>query len=147
MLEANAAQENGESKLSDVEMSGASLSFLVAGFETTYHTLSVASYFLTTHPRVQKKLFQEIQNVKRNEEGTSLYELSQSVKYLDWVMMETLRLVPIGYRHFRKCREACDINGIHFPKGVRVDIPAYAMHRDPDIWTDPERFDPEVSFI
>lgn len=128
-------------------MSGASLSFLVAGFETTYRTLSVACYFLATHPRVQEKLFQEIQNRKQNEEGISLYELSQSVNYLDWVMMETLRLVPVGHRHFRKCREACDINGFHFPKGVRVDIPAYAMHRDPDIWADPERFDPEVSFI
>ena len=144
MLEANIAQVNGESKLSDIEMSAASLSFLVAGFDTTYNTLSVALYFLTTNPHVQEKLFQEIEGAKRSKGDVPFYDLVQSVRYLEWVLLETLRLVPIGYRHFRQCVETVEINGVLFSEGVRVEIPSYALHRDPEIWPEPEIFDPEV---
>ena len=49
------------------------------------------------------------------------------------------------YRFGRECNEACTINGIHFPKGMLVLVPVYALHRDPEYWPDPEKFEPERS--
>ena len=47
------------------------------------------------------------------------------------------------FRFGRACSEACTINGIHFPKGVMVTVPVYALHRDPEYWPEPEKFEPE----
>ena len=34
------------------------------------------------------------------------------------------------------------INGVDIPKGMTVLIPIYAMHHDPKIWPEPEKFNP-----
>ena len=47
------------------------------------------------------------------------------------------------FRYGRECNEACTINGIQFPRGMLVIVPAYALHRDPEYWPDPEKFEPE----
>lgn len=43
----------------------------------------------------------------------------------------------------RDCNEACTIKGVNVPKGMPVMITSYAVHRDPEIWPEPERFNPE----
>ena len=47
------------------------------------------------------------------------------------------------FRSVRECGEACTINGVHFPKGIMVTFLIYSLHRDPEYWPDPEKFDPE----
>ena len=43
----------------------------------------------------------------------------------------------------RLCKEDCIVNGIPITKGVTVVIPMYSFHRKPEIWPNPEKFDPE----
>jgi cytochrome P450 family 3 subfamily A len=43
----------------------------------------------------------------------------------------------------RKVIDDITILGHKFPKGALAVIPVYALHHDPDLWTDPETFDPE----
>ena len=52
-------------------------------------------------------------------------------------------LLMFPCRFARECNEACTINGIHFPKGMMIFVPVYALHRDPEYWPDPEKFEPE----
>ena len=58
---------------------------------------------------------------------------------------ETLRKCPPGYMLTRKAiKDHTFFNtNISIPKGTRIFIPVYAIHRDPNIYPDPDKFDPE----
>ncbi len=71
------------------------------------------------------------------------YEGVMNMDYLDAALSESLRLFPVAGRLERICKKTVDINGLLIPKDVVVMIPTYALHRDPDYWSDPESFKPE----
>ena len=76
-----------------------------------------------------------------------LYDFFNKIQYLDQVINEVLRLCAPAFLLLRGCERECTINGVHFPKGVDVNVPTYALHRDPEIWGEnPEKFDPAVHF-
>ena len=60
MIDATEGEDEDEGKLSDEEIVANSLTFLLAGFETTAITLSFTSYLLALHPEIQEKLQTEI---------------------------------------------------------------------------------------
>ncbi|KAG7265319.1 hypothetical protein CRUP_021628 [Coryphaenoides rupestris] len=65
------------------------------------------------------------------------------MEYLDSVINETLRLYPIAMRLERVAKASVEINGLVIPKGTVVMVPLWALHRDPDLWPNPEEFRPE----
>ena len=133
----------GVSKLSDEEIVAQSILFLLAGYETSSNTLSFTLYHLAVNADVQDKVRKEIMEVMESNAKKPLYEVAQSIAYLDCVIMEAQRLCPAAAQVNRECSEDYDLNGIHVPAGMEIVIPLYALHHDPDAWQDPEKFDPE----
>ena len=43
----------------------------------------------------------------------------------------------------RECTQECKVKDLVIPKGGMVIIPIYSIHRDPRIWPNPEKYDPE----
>lgn len=43
----------------------------------------------------------------------------------------------------RECEKTCVINGLEIPAGMGIHIPVWSLHHDPDLWHDPESFQPE----
>ncbi|CAL1280345.1 unnamed protein product [Larinioides sclopetarius] len=119
--------------------------FFLAGFETTASTLAFASYHLALNPDIQEKLVEELDEAVRRGNGELTYESIQSMKYLDNVISETLRINSPAVRLERIAGEDYKLGdtGIVIPKGTTVTVPIYAMHRDPEFFPDPEKFDPD----
>ncbi|XP_058788015.1 cytochrome P450 71D9-like isoform X2 [Vicia villosa] len=114
-----------------------------AGGETSASTIDWAMAEMIRDPRIMKKARDEVREVfkiKGRVDENCLNELN----YLKSVVKETLRLHPPAPLLLpRECGEACEINGFHIPIKTKVIINAWAIARDPNYWTEPERFYPE----
>ncbi|XP_076416759.1 cytochrome P450 3A25-like isoform X3 [Peromyscus maniculatus bairdii] len=128
--------------LSDLEILAQSITFILAGYETTSTTLSFITYLLAIYPNVQKKLQHEIDAVLPNK-APATYEALVKMEYLDMVVNESMRLYPVATRVNRLSKKDVEINGVLIPKGTVVVIPIFVLHRDPKYWPDPEEFHPE----
>ncbi|XP_031552096.1 cytochrome P450 3A2-like [Actinia tenebrosa] len=143
MLSATQPDVAEQKTLSEYEVIAQSMIFLFAGYETTSITLALTCHHLATNQDFQEKLQKEIDDVWRDEDQPPSYEVVQSLPYLDMVISETLRLYPPGFFLARECTKDCVIKGLHIKKGTPVITPAYSIHRDPEFYPDPEKFDPE----
>ncbi|XP_029190059.2 cytochrome P450 3A2-like [Acropora millepora] len=143
MLKAHEENENGVSRLSEDEIMAQSITFFLAGFQTTGNTLTCTAYYLATHPEVQDRLIREIDELKETSGDMPLYDMVQKAGYMDQVICEVLRLSGPDFLLARQCEEDSIYKGIKFPKGIGVNIPTYALHRDPDLWDNPLEFNPD----
>ncbi|XP_078037565.1 putative cytochrome P450 6a14 [Augochlora pura] len=135
-------------ELTDSLLTAQAFVFFLAGFETSSSTIGHALYELALQPDIQDKLRKEIrENLEENaREGKSLtYDQVKEMKYLDAVFRETLRKHPILPILMRQVTTNYTFKGteITIPKDTRIWIPVYGIHNDPDIYTNPEVFDPE----
>jgi len=99
---------------------------------------------LTRHPRVMKKLQEEIRaTLGPNKERITEEDL-EKVEYLNLVIKESFRLHPPAPLLLpRETMSDIEIQGYHIPKNAHVKINTYAIGRDPKRWTNPEEFNPE----
>ncbi len=124
----SARHEDG-SPMSDVEMRDELLTLLVAGHETTATSLAWAVERLTRNPEKLERLRAEV--------------LEGREEYLTATIQETLRLRPVISIVLRKLTEPVEIGGYELPAGVSVAPCVYLVHRNPEIYPEPQRFLPE----
>lgn len=117
--------------------------FLFAGHDTTSIGISYAIYCLSQNPEIQEEAYQEVLETF-NGLGDKDIELSDlnEMKYLDAVFKETLRLYPPVPIYGRRITDEIRYENYVIPKGVEILISPYVMHRDPNIFEDPLKFDP-----
>ena len=57
--------------------------------------------------------------------------------------LEEYRIRIFTFRFNRLVEEEVIVGGYTIPKGVDIQFPICVIHRDPNLWPDPEMFDPE----
>lgn len=119
--------------------------FFAAGFETSSSTMTYALYELAQNQSIQETVREEIKEVLNSSDGVILYDDIKKMSYLDKVFQETLRKYPPVMHLTRKPVKNFTFEGtkISLRKGQQVIIPITAIQNDPDIYPDPEVFDPE----
>jgi cytochrome P450 family 135 len=125
---AAARHEDGQ-PMSDEEMRDELLTLLVAGHETTATSLAWAMERLVRHPEKLERLRAEV------EQGRE--------EYLTATIQETLRLRPVIAIVLRKLTQPVEIGGYELPTGVSAAPCVYLIHRNPEIYPEPDRFLPE----
>ncbi|XP_029923563.1 cytochrome P450 3A40-like [Myripristis murdjan] len=138
----NSQQEKQNKGLSDHEIMSQAIIFVAAGFDTSGTTLAFLAYNLAKNPEVMRRLQEEIDTTFPSKAPVQ-YEGLVNMEYLDSVVSESLRLYPPIARIERVAKATVEINGITVPKDMIVTVPVYALHRDPDLWPDPEEFKPD----
>lgn len=58
-------------------------------------------------------------------------------------LLTTAIYIIVLYRVDRVASEEVTVSGMKIPKGHIVGIEIYALHHDPTVWPDPDKFDPE----
>jgi cytochrome P450 len=114
------------------------MTLIVAGHETTASALNWLWYLVSQHPDVAKALHED--SLRTGPEAVTL-PLADS--YVTRVIRETLRLYPPGWLITKRALEEDRIGPYTIPAGAEIFVPVYLLHRHPDFWTDPERFDPD----
>ncbi|KEO84892.1 cytochrome P450 [Tumebacillus flagellatus] len=116
------------------------ITILIAGHETTANLLGWVFYSLAKNPEAGEKLRQEIRDVVGD--GELRYEHVAQLPYAQAVMQETLRLYPPAWAILRENVEPVELSGHRVDGRGTYIISPYAIHRNPAVFSDPERFDP-----
>ena len=134
-----ARDEKGE-PMSDVELRDELMTALAAGHETTATALAWAFERILSHPEVHQRLMEEL----RGAGGANLApEKLAALPYLDATCKEVLRQRPVVPVVGRLLREPAHIGGYDLPAGEVVAASIYLAHKNPDVYPQPERFQPE----
>ncbi|XP_039312340.1 probable cytochrome P450 6a14 [Solenopsis invicta] len=131
-------------KLTMVEATAQSFVFFAAGFETSSSAATFVLYELAQHQDIQEKVHNEIDEILKKHNNLT-YDAITDMTYLHKVINEALRLYPPVPILNRICTEEIDLPtvNIRVPKGTLITIPMLGLHRDPSIYPDPNKFDPE----
>ncbi|KAJ8687378.1 hypothetical protein QAD02_023172 [Eretmocerus hayati] len=141
----NQPDKVGNIEITDSLITSQAFVFFVAGFETSSTTMSNVLYELALNQNIQEEVREEILEELQRENNEIRYETIKNMKYLHKVFCETLRKYPPATILMRQAMETYTFTGaeLTIPKDTRVWIPVYAIQRDPQIYPDPENFDPE----
>ena len=132
--------ETGE-ELSDGEIRDEIITMFVAGHETTATVLTWAFILIAQHPGIQDRLYAETSKIASTTMN-SMEQLSQ-LPYAMQVLKESMRLYPGGFTIGRKAKTDIDVGGYRIPQNAWIMISPFTVHRNPNVFPDPYRFDPE----
>jgi cytochrome P450 len=109
----------------------------VAGTDTTAVTTSYLIWAVLKHPKVKDRLQEELDNLSTSVSITD----AQSLKYLHCVVNETLRLYGAVLSSLRRTTPAGgrELGGYFIPENTAVETQAFTLHRNPEIFKDPEK--------
>ncbi|KAL5276677.1 Cyp6a9.2 family protein [Megaselia abdita] len=143
-LKNNTNGDNPEGLTMD-EISAQAFIFILGGFETSASTMGFLFYELAKNQDIQDKLRSHINSVLEDHGGVISYESMKAMTYVEQVTMESLRKYPIASEIFRLTKEDYKVPDSNFviEKGTNILIPVRSIHSDPDIYPNPEIFDPE----
>lgn len=114
---------------------------LLAGYDTTSTAMTFALHLLGQHPRWQSAVRDEVRSVLDGRAAVT--DDVPALQLTRRVVDEALRLHPSAYITSRSAASATQVGGFAIPRGGVVATSFHALHRHPDLWPDPDTFDPD----
>ncbi len=126
------------------------LPLIIAGHETTGHTMSWAIYDLIRHPDAEAAVLDEMRRFRAAHAGRVLSSADYDERPMAWALLaETLRRhSPVSSVPRTTLREGVvpsdpdtGIGGFRYPTGAMIVFSTIAIHFDPNRWPEPHAFD------
>ena len=137
-----AARDEDGKPMDDREVRDACLAVFFAGHETTACLLSWTFYVLGRRAEIQDRLAAELRDTQADP-AQSPAALVSRLPYMQAVLNEVLRMYPPAYGFGRRAVRDTKVGDRAVPAGTTVLMSPWAIHRDPELFDDPERFVPE----
>ena len=137
-----ARDEETGNGLSDQLLRDEMMTLLSAGHETVSDAMTWTFYELMRHPDLYDRLLEEADREPQSTMPPSDGGTGES--FAGMAFQEGLRLYPPGWGFLRAAIEQDAILlSFRIPAGSRLILSPYVIHRDPAIWDEPDRFDPD----
>lgn len=137
------AEEAGEPAFNDHEIQSNVFTMLLAGEDTTAHSIGWLVYHLMHHPKAQARLRQEIDMALDHEHFLTDYDQGNQLPYLEACIQESMRLKPVAVMILLEALQDQTLAGMHIPKGTNIFTLSRAESLDPHNFGQPEAFRPE----
>ncbi|MEO1085208.1 MAG: cytochrome P450, partial [Acidobacteriota bacterium] len=122
------------------ELIGEAFTLFFAGHDTAAKALTWTFFLLAQHPEVAAELHQELERELGGAAPT--FEQIFALPVLDRVIKEALRVLTPTIAFGRVAAEPTSILGYEIPQGSEVIFSPHLLHKDPEVFEDPKRFDP-----
>ena len=118
---------------------------LNAGSDTTGTALTNVLYWLLKNPSCLETLRTEIDAVMEPEEVVAPYDKVKNLSYLRACVDESLRLTPPNTMNVPRLTppEGLRIMGEWIPGNTTVHSPPYSIHRNENVFPEPEKYKPD----
>jgi cytochrome P450 len=134
------ARDDANGQMDDGDLVGQMAILFAASFETQTNALAWTLYLLAQHPEVMGDLHDELAATLAGRPPTAR-ELGR-LPLLDLVLKESLRILPPVPYNLRRVGEPSELGGFPVLPRYRVVCSPYITHHLPELYDEPERFDP-----
>ena len=133
-------EDEDGNRFTDQDIVNHMIFLIMAAHDTTTSTATTMAYHLAAHPQWQEQARDES---ARLGDGPLDIEALDKLETLDLVMNESLRLVtPLPWAMRQTVRDT-ELLGYFLPARTNVMVCSAANHRLPEVWSNPDEFDPE----
>jgi cytochrome P450 len=133
-------EQSGEG-MSDKQLRDEMMTLLIAGHDSTAQSLCWTLHLLAQHPEAQRRVRAEVQEVLEGRTPTA--EELPRLAYTLRVIHESMRLYPPAWLLVRSPTADDVLDGCRVPARSVVLSSPFVTHRRPDLWEEPERFEPD----
>ncbi|KAJ0179462.1 hypothetical protein K1T71_005174 [Dendrolimus kikuchii] len=137
--------QNGTNKISDKEIKEEVDTIMFEGHDTTAAGSSFVLCLLGVHQDIQQKVYNELYEIFGDSDRSVTFDDTLRMKYLERVILETLRLYPPVPIIARKLNQDVKIvtNNYVLPAGATVIIGTFKIHRLAKYYKNPNEFNPD----
>lgn len=109
---------------------------IVTGYGSVVYGLDSSLVFISKNPKIAKEIQAELD--EKFHHPSDIFKL----KYLEAVLLESMRLMPPAWMVYRRVNEDVIIEGYSIPKGTEILVNIYGMNHNTSFWESPDDFVP-----
>lgn len=117
--------------------------FVFEGHDTTSMALIFLLTLLAEHKEIQERIRNEVCEVMKQCDGKLKITDVNKLLYLERCVKESLRLYPSVPGIARVLHENLQLKNGLAPAGSNIFLYIFDLHRDPNYWPNPTKFDPD----